>query len=375
MDSKYRILFHINTLEHGGTERVASVLMTQFAEDGHDVILATEWYGENEYPTVPSVRRFHVGLTPEDENRNRLSKIFLRIRKLRDLIRSEKPDIIVALGYHCNMRAIEAAKSTGIPVVISIRNNPEEFYKGVIDRIQIRRLFPRAAGCVYQTLMQREFFKPYLQEGTRIILNPVNPVFFTDSIPEIKEKAVVHHARLAGFKNQLMLCNAFNLVHDRHPDYILRIYGEDSHDGTKEKLEARIRELNAGEYIFLMGGGYSFEKELPKGEVYAYSSDYDGMPNCLLEAMALGMPVISTDCPCGGPATVIKDGVNGLLVPVGDTKAMADGICRLIEDKVLAERLGNEAVKLRGITDADMIYKEWKEYLAGIINKSDHVQQ
>ena len=119
--------------------------------------------------------------------------------------------------------------------------------------------------------------------------------------------------------------------------------------------------------MLLMGASDELEKELPKGAVYAFSSDYEGMPNALLEAMALGMPVVATDCPCGGPRTVITHEENGLLIPVGDEKALALALNRLIEDRVLAERLGDEARRISERINESAILEQWKEYIEEIL--------
>ena len=85
-----------------------------------------------------------------------------------------------------------------------------------------------------------------------------------------------------------------------------------------------------------------------------------------MEAMALGLPVVATDCPCGGPATLIENGKNGLLVPVKDPDALADGICTLIENPALASKLAEEAVKIKEIANADVIFEQWKEFIQRI---------
>ena len=118
-----------------------------------------------------------------------------------------------------------------------------------------------------------------------------------------------------------------------------------------------------------MGSSNDLEKEIPKGEIYAYSSDYEGMPNSLLEAMAMGMPVVSTDCPCGGPKAVIRDGENGFLIPVGDEDALADRMIRLIEDKELQKRFSENARKIEDVGSIEAIYKQWKEYLEEVTSK------
>lgn len=363
------IAFHLNCLCQGGAERVVSNLANQFAKEGYQVYVATEWYDKDEFELDPGVTRVHVGLREDDEKKNRIAKFLLRVKYLKEFVKEYKPDVLVAFAHRANYRALMAAGNSDIPVVISIRINPIGYYDALSDHVQIRWLFPKAAGCVYQTQEQKEFFKPYLQDNSRIIMNPINPKYFESPMPEVREKAVVHHARLVDFKNQPMLVRAFLKVHKKHPDYVLRIYGPDSEDGTKQILEKLIEENHAENYVFLMGASNSLEKEIPKGEVYAYSSDYEGMPNSLLEALAMGMPVVATDCPCGGPREVIQDGENGFLIPVGDEDALADRICRLIEDKDLARRFGKNARKIKEIASVDAIYDQWKDYLEEITGK------
>ena len=117
-----------------------------------------------------------------------------------------------------------------------------------------------------------------------------------------------------------------------------------------------------------MGESEAPEKALAKAEIYAFTSNNEGMPNAVLEAMVMGMPVISTDCPCGGPRELINDGVNGLLVPVGDEKALEDSINYLIENKENANRMGECATRIRNIANEDAIFKKWETYLNKVVN-------
>ena len=221
---------------------------------------------------------------------------------------------------------------------------------------------------MFQTQDQREFFPEFIQKKSRIILNPISEKFIGNPIPgdEEREKAVVHSGRLVDFKNQLLLIRAFVRVHEKHPDYVLKIYGPDSFDGTREQLEALIEEKDAEHYVFLMGASAQLEKDMIDGAVAAFSSDYEGMPNAMLEAMALGLPVVATDCPPGGPRMVIENEKNGLLVPVRDELALAEAINRLIEDRALAVRLGAEAAKIGEAAGPQRIFAQWKDYIEEI---------
>ena len=334
-----KIAFHLNSLQQGGAERVVSNLANRFAKEGYEVVIATEWYGTDEFALDQKVRRVHVGLTKEDENRSRISKMLRRIWYLRRFMKKEKPDVVVAFTRGVLYRALAAGIGTGIPVVISVRTDPVGHYDKKADKLRIPLLFPHAAGCVFQTEGAKAFFAPYLQENSRIILNPLNPKYVGVPEPAVRTKDVVQSGRLVDFKNQPMLIRAFLKVHEKHPDYTLKIYGPDSKDGTKEILESIIHENHAEDFVKLMGGSNTLEKDLADAALYAFSSDWEGLP------------VVSTDCPCGGPKTLIEDGVNGLLVPIMDEKAMTDGILRLIEDRELAERLGREARKISEIAN------------------------
>ena len=361
-----RIVFHLNCLERGGAERVVSVLAGQFAQWGYEVYIATEWQGEDEYTIDSRILRVHVGLSGKQEKYGRIGKFLARIFNLRRFLKKTKPDIVIAFARKANYRALTAPVGMKMPVLISVRINPVGYYDFLSDKIQIPILFRRAAGCVFQTAEQRDFFPDYITKKSRIILNPINPKFLGNPIPEEREKAVVHSGRLVDFKNQLMLIEAFCEVHKKYPDYRLKIFGSDSFDGTKEKVEALIREKQAEDYVLLMGASGQLEKDMINGAFAAFSSDYEGMPNVVLEAMALGLAVVATDCPPGGPAMVITPEENGLLVPVGDVKALAEAMERLIEQPGLAKRLGKQAALIGKKASVEVISTQWKQYMEEI---------
>lgn len=363
-----KIAFHLNCLEQGGAERVVTNLANRFAREGYQVIIATEWYGENEFWIDPQVRRVHVGLREGDEKKHRLIQFLLRVRYLRRFLKEEKPDILIPFARKALYRGLMAAYFVKIPVLISVRTDPAGHYEERSDKIQIPLLFPRADGCVFQTQGAREFFAPRLQKNSRIILNPINPKYIGVPEPAVRQKTVVQSGRLVDFKNQPMLIRAFVEVHKKHPDYDLKIYGGDSFDGTKEILEQIIDENQAREYVHLMGASDSLEEEIKDAALFAFSSDWEGLPNALMEAMALGLPVVATDCPCGGPRTIMTHEVNGLLVPIKDQKAMEEGINRLIEDRELAERLGREARKIADRANDQAIYEQWRDYIEQLCN-------
>ncbi len=366
----HKIMFHLNCLELGGAERVVTNLANQFATENYEVVVATQWQGEQEFTLEKQVRRIHVGLRPEDEGKNRFTKILLRMKYLQDLIEQEQPDVVIAFAHNAIYRTLLAVKKNKIPTVIAVRNNPVGNYDKPIDKILIPLLYGRADGSVFQTEAQRDYFLKYIKPNATVILNPISDKYIHAPKVETKTKTIVHSGRIKDFKNQAMLIRAFSKVHEKHPDYDLKIYGGDSHDGTWEELLQIILKHNLRPYVSLMGQCDNLEQELPKGEVCAFSSNYEGLPNAMLEAMALGLPVVATDCPPGGPRSVITHGENGLLIPVGDEQALADSINQLIENPELAAKLGENARKISERANIQTIHEQWKAYLEQVIQEA-----
>lgn len=368
-----KIMFHLNTLTQGGAERVVSNLANSFCQGNDEIIVATEWFGEDEFKLDSRIKRIHVGLKDEDESKGRLSQAFLRLKYLRDGIKKEKPDVVIAFAQKAIYRTCFAAKGLRTAVIVCVRTDPVSHYDRPIDRVVMPFIKYRPDGAVFQTIGQRDFFSKRWQKRSTIILNPVNEKYFLDdaqleALALKKTTTVVQHARLVDFKNQPMLIDAFMKVHAKHPEYDLKIYGPDSFDGTKEILEEKIKGYKAEDFIHLMGGSDELEKLVPLASVYAFSSDWEGLPNTLLEAMAMGMPIVATDCPCGGPKTVMTDQVDGLLVPIKNPDALAEGINKLIENPEYAKKLGEKAREIKLRTNADEITRQWYDYIAKVID-------
>lgn len=364
-----KIVFHLNSLGQGGLERVVSNLSNKFAEEGYQVIVATEWYEQDEFTLDSRIKRVHVGLKEADEKKGRIAKMHLRNKYLWQFLKKEKPDIVLAFGHKANDRALISTFFNKIPTVISIRTNPIGHYDSPLDKLLIPLLYRRASGVVFQTQGQKDFFPRFMRDNSRIILNPLNDKYLNTPQVSERKKEVVQSGRIVDFKNQAMLIRAFLRVHEIHPDYCLKIYGGDSFDGTKAELEQIIAKNHAEEYVKLIGASDSLEKQLSAAAVYAFSSDWEGLPNALMEAMALGLPIVATDCPCGGPATLITDGVDGLLIPIKNEDAMTAGILKLIEDPDLAERMGKQARNIKERANSEAVFNMWQDYILSILKE------
>lgn len=367
VEKKKKIVFHLNCLEQGGAERVVTTLANQFVNK-YDVIIATMWFAENEYQIDERIRHINVGLNDQQSKKGRLLNIYHRNANLRKFLKKEKPDIVIAFAKKANYRALIATLGTGIPVIVSVRANPYGYYSSLLDRILVTLLYPTAAGNVFQTKGAQNFFSRKIRSKSRIILNPINEKYINVEGSIERRKEIVTTGRITELKNHQMLIEAFFEVYKKHPEYVLKIYGTDSKDGTWECLKKLIEQHQATKYVFLMGGCDCLEKVLPSASIFAFTSNNEGLPNSLMEAMAMGLPVIATDCPCGGPATIVEHGKSGLLISVKDKEALIDGLNQLIENPDFAENLGQNAKGIVEIANAKEICKQWEAYIEEILN-------
>ncbi len=366
-----KILIHINSLGKGGAERVASMLASYFAMDGIETIIATTWQEEEEYRVDNRVRRVHAGLSKKEENYGRIKKLWFRTANLRKIVKQEQPDLILSFCVKANYRAVQAAFRTGIPVVVSVRNDPKVDYAGTVKAIMNRLFLNRAAGCVFQTQEAQSFFHQKLQKKSQIICNPVNEKYFNAALSTPKKK-IVFVGRLVEQKNPFLLVHAYEDIEKRYPEYELYLYGDNFEDECKNNLLNYLQQENKKEIkkkIHFMGVSSCLEKDLADAAMFVLPSNYEGMPNALMEAMAMGLAVISTDCPCGGSRYWIKNKENGLLVPVGDKAAMVKAIVYYIEHPKEAKQMGEKARESLQQATGEKVYLQWKNYLEKILNQ------
>lgn len=362
-----KILFHVNSMGKGGAEHVISILSRYFAQDGYDVVVTTLWRADNEYPLDSRVRRVDVGLTEMEETKGRLAKAAIRALRYRKCIGKEKPDIVISFCAKANFRSAYSLAGMKIPLLISVRNDPKKDY--VPHSLKCRYLSRKAAGCVFQTPDAQQFFDGHLQKKSKVIWNPLEEKYLTGSRRDgaQRDKTIVTVGRITKQKNQLLLLRAFSQISSDFSQYRVLIYGEDSGDGTKEQLEAFCGDHQLEDRVFFMGTSSTLEKDISNAGVFVLPSDYEGMPNALTEAMALGIPCIATDCPCGGAAMLINQ-FDGILVSVGGDKELADAMRRVLSDSQLADEIGGQAERVREWVHPQIIYDQWKNYVETLIN-------
>ena len=353
---KIKIMFYINALLNGGAERVMCNLANQFSERGYRVVFVTSFSKDDAYVLNTTIKR--CNLETKESTDSTFKKNISRTKGLIKAIKAEKPNVIISFLPEPNFRTIIASNISHVPCIISVRSDPAREYKPKNYFWAQKILYPLAGGIVFQTKDARQWFPKRIQQKSRIIMNQVDSKFFnTDHISDAYYVAI---GRLDESKNFSMLIKSFGEFSKVYPENKLLIYGK----GQEEtKLKNLIGELGLNEKVILMGQTDNVPKALSKAKVFILSSDYEGMPNALLEAMSVGVPVISTDCPCGGPKMIIQDNENGLLVPVNDEKAMTDAMLKIEGSDELREKFKLNSKKTAETFHPDVIFAQWEEYI------------
>lgn len=359
-----RIALFINSLQKGGSERVMVNLAEYFRKQQYEVILVTQYKKENEYALPTGVRRVYSEPEKETLTGSRMKNFRIRFRTLRNIWKTYKPDVILSFLGKNNFMAIATAAFLPAKVAVSVRGEPTMEYEGRLMRFLAKHMFRFADGVILQTQRAKEFFPKAVQKKSVILKNPLNPAFLGRNIKMQRDNVIVAAGRLDGNKNHAMLIHAFAKIAGEYPEMQLVIYGAGP---LREQLLALVGEKKLEERITLPGSIDNVAETVGRAKIFTLTSNTEGMPNSVIEAMVLGTPVIATDCPCGGPAMLIKDGENGMLVPVGDAYALADAMRKILSDETFARKLSENAVKLADELAPEKVAGEWENYLFEIL--------
>ena len=404
--SPKHIVFYIGSLARGGAERVFANLAEWLFEKGHSVTFVTTYLAENEYEVVncswrevskeelpelngryqevmrpdetpayvtylsvpasgkPYIYRHFSGLQAKDQTSSRPINLAKRTKLLRDVFERIHPDVIVSAIGKNNVMALVSTIGMNIPVVVTCVANLNMEYPTRNQYISMTTTFRRAAGIVFQLKAQQALYPPQIASRGTILRNSIDTQFLVPRYEGERQKTIVACGRMDRNKNHAMLIKAFARLASTHPEWNLIVYG----DGPEMKhLRSLVIALGLRGRVELPGYVNNIEERIYKAGCYVLCSNEEGMPNSLLEAMSLGLPCVSTDCPCGGPAELIQDGVNGLLTPVGDVTRLEKTMLRILDNPGMSRTMGINATKIQEEFASTKVNPEWEMYLLGII--------
>ena len=360
-----RITLVIASLQGGGAERVMSTLANDWAEGGRDVTLVTLTSPATDFYVLhPRIHRVGLGLVGRSAHAVAAVQSNLRrVRRLRHEIDKAQPHVVVSFVDQTNVLTLAACSGLGTPVIACEHTDPRHHELGRVWRFLRALLYRRAAALVVLTDGVRAWAERLVKSNrVHVIPNPVAvPVVGADDAlhRHPSGRTIAAMGRLAPQKGFDLLVDAFSRCTGTHADWSLVILGEGD---QRQRLETLAAELRIGSRVHLPGRIQNPAAVLRQADLFVLSSRYEGFPMALLEAMACGVAVISTDCP-SGPREIVRDGIDGILIPPQDVDALAGAMDRLMTDSAARERLGARAVEVTERFSAERIMNMWEKLL------------
>lgn len=346
-----RIAMAVHGLSNGGAERVAALVANHYARVGHEVLFLAVYSPEKVYPLDPAVEYRYVGGATQSKIKRKCQRSWNVCQAVREF----RADVVVSFIID---EVILCAVEKVAPIVYSLRIDPGQEHNICLRAIRYY-CYSRAKKVIFQTPDARDYFSETIRKKGVVIANPL-----TRDLPvwkgETGEKTVITACRLDEQKNLPMLISGFAKFSQSHPDWSCKIYGEGD---QLEKLKAWAQSCGVADRVFFPGYAKNIHEIMASAGIFALTSDYEGLSNSMLEALAIGVPTVCTDCPPGGAALYIHDGVNGMLVPVGDSEALHQKLWQMAEDPALCQAMSENARKIRETLDVDRILKCWEDVL------------
>ncbi|TPG42888.1 glycosyltransferase family 4 protein [Sphingomonas koreensis] len=344
----------VAALGAGGAERVVAWLAGHWLARGAQVtVISFDAEGDAIYHAFPAGVRFvRLGI-PARRGRRWLPPPLSRIVALRRAVTRIEPDLVVSFLTKINVLTLAATIGLSIPVVVAERNNPEHQPAHPLWRFALPPLYRRAAAIVCQTHASRRCIPAASRSRIWVIANPVTPA--REPLRHPRPRTIAAVGRLESQKGFDLLIDAFARIAERQRGWRLELWGSGPDaDALRERIAAhRLDDRIALRGLSERPGGWIAETG-----IFVLPSRYEGFPNVLGEAMAAGLPVIAADCDFG-PAELVIDGDNGLLVPRENVAALATALDRLIGDSGLRERLAAAAPLVVDRFSSRRIAAEW----------------
>lgn len=378
-----KIVYCLNSIRGlGGIQRVTIVKANALAEiDGNEVYIVVS-DNKNGSEVAKLSDKVHlvdldINYYDGDRNRSKISNIIVykRLRRkhrkvLEGFLSELKPDIVISVGGFEKYMLLSMKNRTW---KVIREFHFERNYRQKYSKTRFDRLIAAASDFYDFHFKEKEYDKIILLthedkelnwkgwKSIEIIPNPVS--FKCDNPSPLSEKVVVYAGRLDPIKNCCSLVNMFKIVVDRHPDWVLKLYGDGS---ERELIKHYILELGLTEKVLLMGFSKNILDVYCHSSITALSSRCEGFPMSLIEAVECGVPIVSYQCPCG-PRELINDGLDGFLVPVGNEEMMADRICALIEDEEMRHRMGKAAKAKAKDYHLENIIRQWMDLFNDLV--------
>lgn len=356
------IVFVTISMCGGGTERVISVLANHAASLGQNVTIMMIADDRVEYELD---KRINVVCVSKATGGSFIGRI-KRILAMRKLIKNSDNAGVIAMGSSSSLFTLVATFGLRNPVVVSERNPPNRLNLKPISKgmMLVREyLYGRATKVVLQTEDSKECFGKRVVANATTVMNPLTDDIYNYDVNGVREKSIIAAGRFVDYKAFDFLIDSFAEFNKTHEEYTLKIFGKGDLQGEYQK---QIDELGITDKAKICGFSSNLYGELLKGGMFVSPSRAEGVSNALLEALALGIPVIATDCPVGGSKMCIESGVNGILIEVDNMKELVDAMSKVADDVEFRDKITTSAVARSKDWSVDAVWAQWMQLLSGV---------
>lgn len=351
MGGKGNICFIIPTLQQGGMERVMSELANFAVNDGYHATIICLTSDKIQYALNPLVKT----ILPSYKYKGGIIAKLKVLTYLYKTLKALKPDKVLSFSEVFNPLSILACKLSNFDAFISDRSNPFKKLKKS-DNFFRKHLYPLAKGIIAQTnIAKDEILKKKYNTNIKVIPNPLKAL--TNIAYDAGLKCIINVGGLKAGKNPTELVKIFKKTGNK--EWKLYFVGEGPLRGH---LETQIQALGLQDQVFLIGSSNNVDEWLSKCSIFAFTSSSEGFPNALSEAMAFPLASISYDCPTG-PKELIEDGVNGFLIPLGDTELYSRKLSLLMNDQALRKQFMDKSVLNRSKYSNEVICRQFIEFI------------
>jgi GalNAc-alpha-(1->4)-GalNAc-alpha-(1->3)-diNAcBac-PP-undecaprenol alpha-1,4-N-acetyl-D-galactosaminyltransferase len=356
-----RLALVVHSLRAGGAERVASTLVNYWAASGDDVTLVTlDPASEDFYELDARVSRVSLDAGYKSFNGwQMIRNCMRRVMQLRKFFDHDQFDLILSFGDKTNIQVLLAGLSSGLKVIAAEHNDPRKHKIGAIADGLRRLLYRRAEAIVVLTAGMHAWGKQIAKRRpVYVIPNPISQQFLGNHQARSNShgRILLAMGRLAPQKGFDILLEAFARCASQHPNWTLRLIGEGEERSRLGKIAHDLAIDHQVEFALITRRP---EKAMREADLFVLSSRYEGFPMVLLEAMASGLPVISFDC-LSGPREMIRDEVDGILVPPNNVAELARAMDRLMTSESERRRLASRGIEITDRFGIETIASRWR---------------
>lgn len=376
-----RIVYCLQALSRsGGIERVVTTKANYLARQGHEVhIVTTDQRDEaSAFPLEPSIRLHDLGLNYELDNslgrwgrlRALRQKAGQHLEALRRLFAELRPDVAISTGFQ--ERELLPRVGDRSKKICELHTSKYAYVRMYPEEQRLHRLYGHyRVWQLERTARRYDRFVILTEEelpqwrGLRNVLTIPNPrPFASAERADMSRHQVMAVGRLEYVKNFATLLDVWAMIpREDFPDWQLNIYGSGPYHS---RLQAQIERLGIGDRCVLQGDTPEIRQRYMEHSIYVMCSHFEGLPMVLLEAQAVGLPIVSYAF-TSGPRDIVTDGVDGILTPAGEPEALAAALRRLMADEELRQRMSQAAHRASERFALERIMARWEQLFSELM--------